>query len=66
LTDAETDENLRQCYRLLSDRRRLYFMIGRPETNTAQEDRTATTESVAAAAGARVTPTQPPLKVEPK
>jgi hypothetical protein len=43
-----------------------YFMLANPRSDTAQVDSTATTERVAVAAGARVTPTQPPLKVEPK
>jgi hypothetical protein len=43
-----------------------YFVLSDEEADTAQADGSIITERVAAAAGAKVTPTQPPLKVEPK
>jgi hypothetical protein len=42
-----------------------YFVLGK-EADTAQVDGAVITERVAAKAGARVSPTEPPLKVEPK
>lgn len=43
-----------------------YFVLGEKEADTAQVDGAVITERVAAKAGARVSPTEPPLKVEPK
>jgi hypothetical protein len=43
----------------------LYFLGGK-HSQTVQADSGRTTEAVAATAGARVLPTDPPLKVEPK
>jgi hypothetical protein len=43
-----------------------FFLFGRTSTGTVQADSGSTTEAVAAAAGARVLPTEPGLKVEPK
>ena len=42
------------------------YFLGGENSQTVQADSGATTESVAAAAGARVLPTDPSLKVEPK
>ena len=43
-----------------------YFLLGRENNGPAQTDSGSTTEAVAAAAGARVLPTEPKLQVEPK
>jgi hypothetical protein len=43
-----------------------YFLLGDKEADTAQVDGAVITERVAASAGARVSPTEPPLKIEPK
>lgn len=42
------------------------YLLGNGNSQTAQADNGATTETAAAAAGARVSPTDPKLKVEPK
>jgi hypothetical protein len=43
-----------------------YFVLGDREADTAPVDGAAITERAATAAGAKVTATQPPLKIEPK
>jgi hypothetical protein len=43
-----------------------YFLVGGTNNGAAQADKGETTESTAAAAGARVLPTDSELKVEPK
>jgi hypothetical protein len=43
-----------------------YFLVGGTNNGAAQADKGVTTEATAAAAGARVLPTDPKLKVEPK
>lgn len=43
-----------------------FFLLGRTDRLSAEADSGATTEFVAAATGARVLPTDPKLKVEPK
>jgi hypothetical protein len=42
------------------------FLLGGRNSGAVQADAGVTTEAAAAAAGARVQPTAPPLKVEPK
>jgi hypothetical protein len=43
-----------------------FSLIGAKDSQQAHADRSVTTESAAAAAGAQVTPTKPKLRVEPK
>lgn len=43
----------------------IYFLGGK-NSQTVQADGGRTTEAAAATAGARVLPTDPPLKIEPK
>ena len=43
-----------------------FFLIGRKEQTVVRADPGVTTETAAVAAGARVTPTEPKLRIEPK
>lgn len=43
-----------------------FFLVGARDFQQAHADRSVTTEAAAAAAGARVTPTEEKLRVEPK
>lgn len=43
-----------------------YLLIGSKDSGTIHADSGATTETAATAAGARVLPTEPQLKIEPK
>jgi hypothetical protein len=44
----------------------LFWLVGGKKPSQARADTAATTETAAASAGAKVTPTEPKLRIEPK
>jgi hypothetical protein len=44
----------------------VFWLIGEKKPGQARADTSTTTETAAASAGARLTPTEPKLQVEPK